>query len=275
MDTSPDPSHNPQLTPPTLVPVPPPMQPPVPPQQHSERTDVMGIISIIAPFIGFSLIGLVIGLIGASNAKRERRSPVLSRVGWIISLVVTILTLLIIALIAAAIVVNPNIGEPSSPQHSQQSSGDLKQVSSDGFTLTVPQSFTDIPDKYKSADAILSKGDDYSEEYVAVVKEPKTDFQDGMTAQGYADVVNKHNYLEGSTITDPIVTPLTGVSNPYTYQAADYEITGAVDGVKIVYYTRYIATSSHFYQVITWTLPRQADQTKADLFAILESFKGE
>jgi hypothetical protein len=90
----------PQYPPAAAEPIPqpqyaPPAQQPAPVQHH---TDVLGILSIIAPFIGFSLIGLILGLIGASQAKKHQRSPVLSRIGWIISLIITLLFVIAIFL---------------------------------------------------------------------------------------------------------------------------------------------------------------------------------
>lgn len=72
----------------------------------TSKTDVLGIISIILavlavfgvwwPIIGvfsttLAIIGLILGLIGAKNAKRDGRSAGLSRGGWIASLVITII----------------------------------------------------------------------------------------------------------------------------------------------------------------------------------------
>jgi hypothetical protein len=49
----------------------------------NEETDVIGIISIVFFFV-FAPLGLILGLVRAHNAKTENRSPVLSRIGWII-----------------------------------------------------------------------------------------------------------------------------------------------------------------------------------------------
>ena len=53
-------------------------------------SDRYGVLSIIIAFIGFQIIGLIIGLVGASKAKKEGRSPTLSRIGWILNLVIII-----------------------------------------------------------------------------------------------------------------------------------------------------------------------------------------
>ena len=88
-------------------------------------TDVMGIISIVMAFIGFSLIGLIIGLVGASKAKKEGRSPTLSRIGWILNLVFTVVIGLI--LIFTIFLAAPRLQEASrdTARHS-----DLARISS-------------------------------------------------------------------------------------------------------------------------------------------------
>lgn len=70
---------------------------------QEQKDDVLGILSLVASLCGFAVVGLVLGLIGASKAKKEGRSVALSRTGWIIGLVFTVLGLLFILVILAAI----------------------------------------------------------------------------------------------------------------------------------------------------------------------------
>lgn len=77
-----------------------------PPAPHSSQdqqptntsSDVLGIISIVCAFIGFQLPGFILGLVGVSKAKKEGRSPSLSKIGWILNLVFMILLIPLIAL---------------------------------------------------------------------------------------------------------------------------------------------------------------------------------
>lgn len=67
----------------------------------------LGIISIILPFVGFSLVGIVLGAISRHKSKQAGMSASLGTVGLIISIVVTVLaalitTLWIVLVIAAA-----------------------------------------------------------------------------------------------------------------------------------------------------------------------------
>lgn len=68
-----------------------------------EKDDVLGILSLVASLSGFAVVGLVLGLVGVSKAKKEGRSPALARTGWIMGLVFTIIGLLIFIVILAAV----------------------------------------------------------------------------------------------------------------------------------------------------------------------------
>lgn len=59
---------------------------PVQPEKKS-GADKLGIISVVLTFLGALPISLILGLVGASKAKKAGRSPVVSRIGWILSLV--------------------------------------------------------------------------------------------------------------------------------------------------------------------------------------------
>lgn len=87
---------------------------PLPPQQQQPAGysvenpgQTLGIISIILPFVGFSVVGIVLGAISRSKSKQAGMSTSLGTVGLIISIIVTVLatlitTLWIVLVIAAA-----------------------------------------------------------------------------------------------------------------------------------------------------------------------------
>ncbi len=97
-DQNPTPTPTPQTPAPQAVPSAPVQQAPVAPVQ-SAPTDVMGIISIILFFVGFSPIGLILGLVGMSSAKKNNRPTTLSKIGTIINAIGIALILLFIILI--------------------------------------------------------------------------------------------------------------------------------------------------------------------------------
>jgi len=71
-------------------------EPTVPASHH--KTDVLGILSIVSILFGVLPVGLILGLVGVSHAKKSHSSPVLSRVGWIINLVAMLVAVPIIFL---------------------------------------------------------------------------------------------------------------------------------------------------------------------------------
>lgn len=76
--------------------------PTAPVTQATEKTDVLGIVSIVMAFTGLQLIGIIVGLIGASQAKKEGRSPTLSTIGWAINLAIVLLLVVVFGLLIIA-----------------------------------------------------------------------------------------------------------------------------------------------------------------------------
>lgn len=71
--------------------------------EPKQSKDVQGILSIVfALTIVLALPGLIIGLLGASKAKAKGRSPVLSRLGWMISLAILTASIVVLSLLAKA-----------------------------------------------------------------------------------------------------------------------------------------------------------------------------
>lgn len=74
-------------------PIPPPNGPPQQPQPvpQNEQTDTLGLVSIILAVVGMQLIGLILGVIGNSKAKKEGYSNKLSKIGIILNSVFMVL----------------------------------------------------------------------------------------------------------------------------------------------------------------------------------------
>lgn len=62
----------------------------------TEKIDVLGIVSIVMAFISLQVPGLIIGLLGEQQARKEGRSQKLSRIGWILNLVILIIAVIVI-----------------------------------------------------------------------------------------------------------------------------------------------------------------------------------
>lgn len=81
------------------------------PINSMNKTDVLGIVSLVMAFTALQIPGLIVGLIGEKNAKNEGRSPRLSRIGWIINLVMLVLFTIVIAIFLFMIPSNRNKGD--------------------------------------------------------------------------------------------------------------------------------------------------------------------
>lgn len=66
-----------------------------------EPVDVLGLVSIGLALFGLSLPGFIVGLVGASQAKKAGNSVVISRIGWILNLVICIIVTVMIGLLIA------------------------------------------------------------------------------------------------------------------------------------------------------------------------------
>ncbi len=67
----------------------------------NEPVDVLGLVSLGLALFGLSLPGFIVGLVGASQAKKAGNSPVISRIGWIMNLVICIIVIVIVGMIIA------------------------------------------------------------------------------------------------------------------------------------------------------------------------------
>ncbi|MGB4761944.1 MAG: hypothetical protein WBP12_01140 [Candidatus Saccharimonas sp.] len=268
----------PQLQPPSQPALTPPQQPTTPINPPRDTTDIFGILSIVMIFLFLHLPGLILGLVGASKAKREKRSAVLSRIGWVANLVAMILTIITITLFALLIVFAKqhaeqvkSTGTSLGSSSSMTSDLDLREDTGDGYTLSVPSYYVEIDPEYRSTAADYAQGFDLSNEYIMVIKESGADFSSTMTVDGYADLSNRQ-YTDGSALTNASISTLSGIANPHRLSVKDYKVTGESDGVKVVYFIRYVKAADTFYQVIGWTSPSTLDAVQGSLSSSLESF---
>lgn len=65
----------------------------------------------------------------------------------------------------------------------------------------------------------------------------------------------------------------TDLPSTYRNDEADYLDVATVDGIKIVYYRRYVKHEDTLYQVTTWTLPSKEAVNKQTLLDIMTSLR--
>lgn len=70
---------------------------------QNNKSDILGIISIVLAFTALQIPGLIIGIVGEKSAKQEERPHTLSRIGWILNLVILVVAVLSIGIFFALI----------------------------------------------------------------------------------------------------------------------------------------------------------------------------
>lgn len=232
-------------------------------------TDGYGIASIIMALFMFTIPGLVVGLIGASKAKRLRVSPAVSRVGWILNLVFLVISSVILIALIAYVATHPDEikSELSSLEGVSQTT-----VTSGGASLRIPSSFESIEADYPDAD--IAQGDLQGETYVVTYHDSVADIAAGTTINDYSDL-SYQAFATESGYSNQTRTQLAAgtISNPHNYEVADYRIDASYEGYNFVYFMRYVRTATNYYTVMSWTMPSELDSNKSRLFDILASFE--
>ena len=257
-------------------PVPGPGQPAAPTQNSVSPvtyTDTYGIVSLILAVIAFNLPGFIVGLIGARKAKKLGASPVLSRIGWIVNLIMMIIGLTIASFVVWMIATHGDELK-SLRDHNWESSVEsegTKSVSASGYALDVPSSFYDNSSEYPTAD--IAQGSDDRNVYVMTYSDKAADIAAATTAAGYADTAFE-SFQSDSNFTGQTRTQLAPgeVPNPNQLDVADYRMEANVGIRHYVYYDRYVKTAKGYYMITTWTTPGELDKNLETMKAILASF---
>ncbi|NNE93516.1 MAG: hypothetical protein HKN23_17860 [Verrucomicrobiales bacterium] len=125
--------------------------------------------------------------------------------------------------------------------------------SNDGLVeLTGPKSWKDLSTMLGVEDASVQIGNIFQEEYLVVISEPKSDFDDDFTTKDYTELIRELN-LEGTDQS----TDETAL-NPIQVNGLDgfqYEFQARIDGLDIVYLMTIVGGKDHFHQVMAWTMP--------------------
>lgn len=114
---------------------------------------ITGVASISLGFFGLALIGLIVGLIGAHVAKKNGRSPVLSRIGWIINLVFSVLfTLFIVLLVFIGITQDRDSAAKKDDMTATKTSLEAYYTDHNYYPGTLSDLGSSIPTRMQSAD---------------------------------------------------------------------------------------------------------------------------
>ena len=239
------------------------------PALPASYTDSYGIASIVLALFALTIPGLIVGLIGASKAKRMRASPAVSRVGWILNLVFLVISTIVLFAVIAFVVSHP---EDVKSGLSSLKDSSRRTVAAGGARLLVPTTFESIASDYPDAD--IAQGDLFGEAYVITYRESSADVASNTTASDYANL-SYRQFEADSGYSEQSRTQLAAgqVANPDGYDVADYRIDATYEGHKYVYLVRYVRTAQNYYTVMSWTMPSYLEDNQETLYGILGSFQ--
>lgn len=143
--------------------------------------------------------------------------------------------------------------------------------SADLTEITLPGGWTEANGLNDEADLQALNLSAGNENYLMVLNEPKTDFDDGFTLQEYYDLIMSMQ-TDGSLIgnavhSDPVETDING------NKGIQFEVRGEVDKVKIAYLFTLVESENGFHQVIFWTNANKMDDNKQTYIDATNTFK--
>ncbi|HSE41536.1 MAG TPA: hypothetical protein VLH08_12315 [Acidobacteriota bacterium] len=139
--------------------------------------------------------------------------------------------------------------------------------STDGCcSVTVPGSWKE--EKELNAQANLQASNRLKELYIIVISESKEDFQE-MTLE-------RHSELTRTEFAKSLTTPEVSEAAFVTVNknnGVQYQISGAINNVKIVAFHTTVETPKYFHQILAWTIKSRLEKNKPILQSVIESFK--
>ncbi|MGY3386207.1 putative RDD family membrane protein YckC [Paenibacillus polymyxa] len=135
------------------------------------------------------------------------------------------------------------------------------------FAITAPWNWS--RDNMINEEADISIKNEFTDRYLIVLSEPKSDFDSSMTLQEYKGIIGDHLV---SGITDPELG-LASDRMVNGYPAIEFTLKGEVDGIPIMYNVTTIETPSHYHQVLAWTYASRYGRAQQELRKIRDSFR--
>ena len=131
-----------------------------------------------------------------------------------------------------------------------------------------------VPKTWRTLDQIsgigsLGFGNLRSEQYLIVISEPISDFEDSFTLDDYAEICLGNTKDSASEYTSGQWVP----SQISGYPAKEIEVNAVIDRLKIKYLNGYLETETHYHQIMQWTLPSQWKNSEQVFRSVLDSAK--
>ena len=141
-------------------------------------------------------------------------------------------------------------------------------TSQDGTTqVVVPESWSIQQDLNDIAD--LQVADIAEENYLIVISEPKSDFDNNVSVEQYSEMTRKFilESVQGGHLSEPVNFTING------NVALQYQIIGSFDGLYIVYLHTVVEGDEDFHQLLAWTLLDKLEENEPILKSVVNSFQ--
>ena len=145
--------------------------------------------------------------------------------------------------------------------------GEVQTITSSKSGLSL-----DFPESWKTAEmnelATIQMALMIKEQYMMVIEEAASDFEDDFTVGEYSEIIMKNmkaalDAAEGLEIKDATVAT--------DLAAKQFELAGSVEKVKIKYFVTCVKNDGVFYQFISWSIQSKYDEAKPVFENILKS----
>jgi len=136
------------------------------------------------------------------------------------------------------------------------------------LSLVFPGSWVEMEGRDRNEFASIQMGQRLGDQYLLVIEEPTSDFDDDFTLFEYAYLIlDEMTYLVNPTDTPLIEDVEIGDS----IHAKQFELTGSVDRIRVRYLVTVVEYNDIFYQLVAWSTPSRYDTAKPIFMEILNS----
>jgi hypothetical protein len=157
-------------------------------------------------------------------------------------------------------------GHPLRPSGTVSGGSKVITATDNKSQITVPDTWSPLPAKYKNDLAVIQMGDGRRQRFVMVITNAKADIAD-FAAFEQVVLENTKDTLHDAAVGER--RTLTIGELP----AVHYVITGTVGGVKIVYWFTLVDGKSGWHQVIGWTLGSRKGAEEGAIGEVINSFR--
>ena len=190
--------------------------------------------------------------------------------GWVICLIISSLLLLSFGVLVgiAAVTAYRQGKDNSTSEYSVDDSQMQTVVTDDGLlSFELPSNWKEVDELHDEAS--LKYGHLRSEQYMLVLSENKSDFEEDVSLRDYADLCLENAELATSGMRFGEWTEHQ-IANRKMLKV---QMSATVDRIKIKYQYGYYETKDHYHQIMQWTLPSKWGSSQPLFNVVLDSAK--